>query len=84
MLLCDESTASLDPISARGIEDLLRSLKSRYTIVMVTHNIDQARRLADYVAFMWLGELVEHGPAAEFFSRQSSPLTHSYLTGEIG
>lgn len=84
VLLCDESTASLDPISARGIEDLLRSLKSRYTIVMVTHNIDQARRLADYVAFMWLGELVEHGPAAEFFSRQSSPLTHSYLTGEIG
>ena len=84
VLLCDESTASLDTISARGIEDLLRSLKSRYTIVMVTHNIDQARRLADYVAFMWLGELVEHGPAAEFFSRQSSPLTHSYLTGEIG
>src|SRR5512147_1181719 len=63
ILLCDESTASLDPISARGIEDLLRSLKGRYTIVVVTHNLDQARRLADHVMFMWLGELIEHGPA---------------------
>lgn len=84
VLLCDESTASLDPISARGIEELLRSLKERYTIIMVTHNIDQARRLADYVAFMWLGELVEHAPAEEFFRAQQSPLTRSYLSGEIG
>lgn len=84
ILLCDESTASLDPISARGIEDLLRSLRGRYTLVIVTHNIDQARRLADYVAFMWLGELVEHGPASAFFSQPQHQLARSYLAGEIG
>jgi phosphate transport system ATP-binding protein len=84
ILLCDESTASLDPISARGIEDLLHSLKSHYTIVIVTHNIDQARRIADDVVFMWLGELVEHAPAATFFAHQEHPLAHAYLAGEIG
>lgn len=84
ILLCDESTASLDPISARGIEELLRRLKGRYTIVIVTHNIDQARRLADHVVFMWLGELVEHGPAASFFRQQVHPLAQAYLAGEIG
>ncbi|WP_298983474.1 phosphate ABC transporter ATP-binding protein, partial [Caldilinea sp.] len=55
ILLCDESTASLDPLSARGIEELLAALRSHYTILMVTHDIDQARRLADYVVFMWMG-----------------------------
>jgi phosphate transport system ATP-binding protein len=84
ILLCDESTASLDPISARGIEDLLRSLKGRYTIVIVTHNIDQARRLADHVVLMWLGELIEQGPAATFFRQQKHPLAQAYLAGEIG
>lgn len=84
ILLCDESTASLDPISARGIEDLLHSLKGRYTIVIVTHNIDQARRIADQVAFMWLGELVEHAPASTFFVQQEHPLAQAYLAGEIG
>lgn len=84
IVLCDESTASLDPISARGIEDLLRNLKNRYTLVVVTHDIDQARRLADYVLFMWLGELVEHGPANAFFERPSHHLTQAYLTRQIG
>ncbi len=84
VLLCDESTASLDPISARGVEDLLRSLKGSYTILMVTHNIDQARRLADDILFMWLGELVEFAPAKQFFSAPSHSLTQSYLAGEIG
>jgi len=84
VLLCDESTASLDPISARGIEELLRSLKGRYTLVIVTHNIDQARRLADHVVFMWLGEMIEHGPAATFFEKQENELTQAYLAGEIG
>jgi len=84
VLLCDESTASLDPISARGIEDLLRTLKGKYTIVMVTHNLEQARRLADYVVFMWLGELVEHGPAEQIFNAPQQELTRSYLSGEIG
>jgi phosphate transport system ATP-binding protein len=84
ILLCDESTASLDPISARGIEKLLTGLKERYTIVMVTHDIDQARRMADYVFFMWLGELVEHGPAADFFAHPRQELTQAYLNREIG
>lgn len=84
MLLCDESTAALDPISARGIEELLRTLKGRYTLVMVTHDIEQARRLADYVIFMWLGELVEHGPAERFFNQPQQELTRAYLTRKIG
>jgi phosphate transport system ATP-binding protein len=84
VLLCDESTASLDPISARGIEELLRSLKGRYTTVVVTHNLDQARRLADYVVFMWLGELIEHGPAAAVFRNPQHELTQAYLSGQIG
>lgn len=84
ILLCDESTASLDPISARGIEDLLHELRGRYTLVMVTHDIEQARRMADYVVFMWLGELAEHGPAAEFFNNPKQELSKAYLERRIG
>lgn len=84
ILLCDESTAALDPISARGIEALLRGLRGKYTLVLVTHDIDQARRLADYVVFMWLGELVEHGPAQQFFANPQQQLTQAYLAREIG
>ncbi len=84
ILLCDESTASLDPISARGIESLLRELKKEYTVIMVTHDIDQARRLADYIAFMWLGELVEHSPAEPFFTQPQQKLSQAYLAREIG
>lgn len=84
IVLCDESTASLDPISARGIESLLRKLKEKYTLVMVTHDIDQAHRLADYVVFMWLGELIEHGPARSFFDQPVHDLTRAYLAREIG
>lgn len=84
VLLCDESTASLDPISARGIEALLRGLREKYTLVLVTHDIEQARRLADHVVFMWLGELVEHGPAGPFFAQPEQKLTQAYLAREIG
>lgn len=84
ILLCDESTASLDPISARGIEALLCGLKDRYTLVVVTHDIGQAQRLADYVLFMWLGELIEHGPAPAFFQTPQHELTQAYLAREIG
>jgi phosphate transport system ATP-binding protein len=84
VLLCDESTASLDPISARGIESLIRTLRDRYTVVLVTHDIDQARRLADAVLFMWLGELVEYGPAQRFFAQPQEALTQQYLAREIG
>lgn len=84
ILLCDESTASLDPISAQGIEQLLLDLRGKYTLVIVTHNIAQARRLADHVMFMWLGELVEHGPAHTFFNDPQLPLTQAYLARRIG
>jgi len=84
ILLCDESTASLDPIAAQGIESLLLELRGQYTLVIVTHNIAQARRLADYVMFMWLGELVEHGPAPTFFNEPREKLTQEYLARRIG
>jgi phosphate transport system ATP-binding protein len=84
ILLCDESTASLDPIAAQGIEELLLELRGQYTLVIVTHNIAQARRLADYVMFMWLGELVEHGPAETFFNAPREKLTQEYLARRIG
>ncbi|BAM01050.1 MULTISPECIES: phosphate ABC transporter ATP-binding protein [Caldilinea] len=84
ILLCDESTASLDPLSARGVEELLASLRNHYTIIMVTHDIDQARRLADDVIFMWLGELIEQAPAAQFFSAPQAELTQAYLMRRIG
>jgi phosphate transport system ATP-binding protein len=84
VLLCDESTASLDPLSARGVEELLRGFKGRYTIIMVTHDIDQARRLADHVLFLWLGELVEQGPAELFFAAPQHPITQDYLERRIG
>ena len=84
IVLCDESTASLDPISARGIEGLLYALKDKYTVVLVTHDIDQARRLADHVIFMWLGEVVESAPAGQFFGQPKEELTQAYLAREIG
>lgn len=84
ILLCDESTSALDPISARGIENLLSSLKTHYTIVMVTHDLAQARRVADHVVFLWLGELVEKGPAKRVFEQPSEARTQAYLSGEIG
>jgi len=84
VLLCDESTAALDPISARAVERLLLTLKTNYTLVMVTHDLAQARRLADYVAFMWLGELVEAGPASQVFENPREARTQAYLSGQIG
>lgn len=84
VLLCDESTSALDPISARGIEDLLRRLKRDYTIVMVTHDLAQAQRLADHVIFLWLGELAETGPAARVFTDPAESLTRAYLEREVG
>jgi phosphate transport system ATP-binding protein len=83
VLLCDEATSALDPISARRIEDRLSELKADYTIVLVTHVLRQARRLADYVVFMYMGELVEHGPAAQVFGSPREERTRAYLAGEF-
>jgi phosphate transport system ATP-binding protein len=83
VLLCDESTASLDPISARAVENLLSTLKNDYTIVMVTHDLAQARRLADHVILLWLGEMIEQGSASQVFERPQEARTRAYLAGEL-
>lgn len=81
ILLCDEPTSALDPVSSQNIENKLTELKQHYTIVMVTHNIHQAIRLADYVAHLYLGELVEHGPANEVFEKPKEERTRAYING---
>jgi len=81
ILLGDEPTSALDPISAQRIEKRLLDLKRGYTIVLVTHILRQARRLADYVVFMYLGEVVECGPAKEVFAHPQQERTRAYLEG---
>jgi phosphate transport system ATP-binding protein len=83
ILLGDEPTSALDPRSTRNIEERFRELKSRYAIVIVTHILRQARRLADYVIFMYMGELVEHGPAREVLENPRHELTREYIQGVI-
>ncbi len=84
VLLCDEATSALDPISAQGIEEQLCSIKLETTIVMVTHALRQARRLADHVIFLWMGELVETGSAVQFFNAPRDERSQAYLAGDIG
>lgn len=84
VILADEPTSALDPISAQNIEERLLDLSEHYTIVLVTHTLRQARRLADNVAFMYLGEMVENGPADEIFAHPQHPRTQAYLQGAIG
>ncbi|MEM4467809.1 MAG: phosphate ABC transporter ATP-binding protein PstB [Candidatus Nezhaarchaeales archaeon] len=81
VLLMDEPTSSLDPISAAKIEQLIRKLAEHYTIVVVTHNLQQAARISDYVAFLYLGELVEYGPTKKIFKNPESELTWRYISG---
>ena len=83
ILLGDEPTSALDPISARHIEARLHDLKQQYTIVLVTHILRQARRLADYVVFMYLGEVIEHGLARQVFEHPREEKTRAYFQGEI-
>jgi phosphate transport system ATP-binding protein len=80
-ILCDEPTSSLDPISSQHIEKKLVELKKDYTIILVTHILRQAKKLADYVLFMYLGELIEHGPAPELFNNPKHDLTKAYVKG---
>lgn len=84
VLLCDEATSALDPFSAQSVEAQLLRLKSEMTIVVVTHMIRQAHRLADYLIFLWLGEVVEAGPANQLFSAPRDERTRAYLAGDIG
>ena len=82
-ILADEPTSALDPISAKLIEKQFKLLKKNYTIVVVTHILRQARRIADYVIFLYMGELVEHGPAEQVFSSPRDERTGAYISGEI-
>jgi phosphate transport system ATP-binding protein len=84
VLLLDEPTSALDPISTARIEELLAELKTDYTIVMVTHNMQQAARVSDYTAFMYLGELIEFDETQTLFIRPGKKQTEDYITGRFG
>ena len=83
IILGDEPTSALDPISSRKIEEKFKELKNKYTIVIVTHILRQAKRLADYVIFMYMGELIEHGEASRIFEDPECELTKEYVKGII-
>lgn len=84
VLLMDEPTSALDPIATSKIEELINELKNDLTIIMVTHNMQQAARIADFTAFMYLGELVEHGPTKQIFENPEKELTERYISGKFG
>lgn len=83
ILLFDEPTSSLDPISTQGIEELIVELKKNYTIVIVTHNLQQAQRVSDYAAYMYLGKLIEFNTTEHLFSKPYCPETEEYISGRI-
>ena len=84
VILMDEPTSALDPISTLKIEDLMDELKQKYTVAIVTHNMQQATRIADYTAFFLVGEVVEYAPTDELFSRPQDKRTEDYITGRFG
>jgi len=84
VLLMDEPASALDPLATSKIEDLILELKKNYTIVIVTHNMQQAARASDFTAFFYLGELVEFGPTKKIFTSPSQKRTEDYVTGRFG
>jgi len=80
----DEPCSSLDPIATAKIEELIRDLSERYTVVMVTHNMQQAARVADLTAFFYMGELVEFASTDDLFTGPADPRTEDYITGRFG
>ena len=84
VILMDEPTSALDPISTSKIEDLMDSLKEKYTVIIVTHNMQQATRIADYTAFFLVGEVIEYGETEELFSHPKQKKTEDYVTGRFG
>ena len=84
MLLLDEPTSALDPVSTSRVEQLIAELKHDYTIVIVTHNMQQAARVSDYTAFMYLGDLIERDTTDTIFSNPSKQQTEDYITGRFG
>jgi phosphate transport system ATP-binding protein len=84
VLLMDEPCSALDPIATSKIESLVAELKNEYTVAIVTHNMQQAARVADFTAFLYLGKLIEFGPTADLFERPKENLTEQYITGRFG
>lgn len=84
VLLMDEPTSALDPISTLKIEELMESLKKKYTVAIVTHNMQQAARVSDYTAFFLVGEVVEYGSTLDIFARPQDKRTEDYITGRFG
>jgi phosphate transport system ATP-binding protein len=84
ILLMDEPTASLDPIATQKIEELILELKQEWTVIIVTHNMQQAARISDYTAFMYLGEMIEYGDTTQIFEKPGEKLTENYITGRFG
>ncbi|MGB9913967.1 MAG: phosphate ABC transporter ATP-binding protein PstB [Candidatus Bathyarchaeales archaeon] len=84
VILMDEPCSALDPIATAKIESLIRDLSKEYTVVIVTHNMQQASRVSDYTAFLYLGELVEYGLTKDIFENPRNALTEKYITGEFG
>jgi phosphate transport system ATP-binding protein len=84
VILMDEPASALDPIATLKIEELMVELKKNYTIIIVTHNMQQAARVSDYTGFFWLGELVEFSPTSKIFTRPEQQLSEDYITGKLG
>jgi phosphate transport system ATP-binding protein len=84
VILLDEPTSALDPMATQKIEELLLELKRDFTIVIVTHNMQQAARASDTTTFFYLGELIEHGPTSQLFTSPKDPQTEAYITGRFG
>lgn len=84
VILMDEPCSALDPIATLKVEELMRQLKANYTIVIVTHNMQQAARVSDRTGFFWLGELIEFDDTAQIFTRPTHSLTEEYVTGRVG
>ncbi|RPJ25648.1 MAG: phosphate ABC transporter ATP-binding protein [Chloroflexi bacterium] len=84
VILMDESTSALDPIATLSIEELIAELKKDYTIVIVTHNMQQAARVSDYTGLFWLGELIEFSGTNDMFTKPKQELTEAYITGRMG
>ncbi|MEM2056790.1 MAG: phosphate ABC transporter ATP-binding protein PstB [Thermoproteota archaeon] len=84
IILLDEPCSALDPIATAKIETLMRKLSEKYTVIIVTHNVQQAARVSDYAAFLYLGELIEYGPTRQIFENPRNELTEKYITGGFG
>jgi len=84
ILLMDEPTSALDPLATTKIEDLIFELKKRYTVIIVTHNMQQAARVSDYTGFMYLGKMIETGMTKQIFEKPKEELTENYITGRFG